>query len=38
LSGRAGRPARQLRRGDVVSIHGQTGEVYAGRLEVTGQG
>ena len=38
LSGRAGRPAWQLRRGDIVSIHGQTGEVYAGPLEVTGHG
>ena len=35
LAGRAGETPRLLRRGDVVSIHGQTGQVYAGRLNVT---
>jgi pyruvate,orthophosphate dikinase len=29
-----GQPAREIRAGDVISIHGQTGEVFMGSLEV----
>lgn len=29
-----GQPVQEIRVGDVISIHGQTGEVFVGSLEV----
>jgi pyruvate,orthophosphate dikinase len=34
LVGPDGQPCRAIRSGDIVSIHGQTGEVYVGTREV----
>ena len=34
LQGASGRPARTIRSGDIVSIHGQTGEVFVGTRRI----